>query len=159
MIVKTLSSFHLQNKSQNSVRLEKNTDQKKTRIWTIFTQCYWPSVIWTSNLWYEFKTWDSDSLNIKQHNRWSHQINHASDITFTSQQPFFQFINYFSFSSLTFKMQVQYNANPSTSLNFKKCLEIETFVEAWLKEMVPKRLKISLFIDILRLYKRFIIQT
>ena len=56
-------------------------------------------------------------------------------------------------------MQVQYNANPSTSLNFKKCLEIETMVEARLKEMVPKRLKISLFIDILRLYKRFIIQT
>ena len=32
-------------------------------------------------------------------------------------------------------------------------------VDAWLKEMVHKRLKISLFIDILRMYKRLIIQT
>ena len=52
--------FGLNSKSPYSVRIQENTDQKKLRIWTLFTQCF------IIDVWYDPK-YDSPILQFGTH--------------------------------------------------------------------------------------------
>ena len=53
--------FGLNSISPYSIRMQQKTDQKKLRIWTLFTRCSW----WTSQKLLWFQNSKSESLNFK----------------------------------------------------------------------------------------------